>query len=275
MAHYAIGDIQGCFDELSLLLEKIGFNHGTDTLWLTGDIVNRGPKSLESLQFAMQHESSVRTILGNHDLHLLCVGYGEGSVKRSDTITPILNHPECQKMLDWLRAQPLLIRGDKHVMVHAGLMPQWNIDDAQALAQEAEAELRGKKVKKFCAKMYGNTPTAWDEKLSGYNRLRFIINAFTRMRALTLGNELDFDFKSTLDNMPEHLRPWFYAPNRRHLSHTIVFGHWSSLGYHNADNVIALDTGALWGGALTAINLDSGETTQVASLGGLDWKTTA
>lgn len=275
MAHYAIGDIQGCFDELCLLLDKIGFNHGTDTLWLTGDIVNRGPKSLESLQFAMRHESSVRTILGNHDLHLLCVGHGEGTVKRSDTISPILNHSGSKKMLDWLRAQPLMIRAEQHVMVHAGIMPQWSIADAEALAREAEEELRGKKAKKFFAKMYGNTPIAWSEGLKGYNRLRFIINAFTRMRALTLHNELDFDFKSTLDHMPEHLRPWFAAPHRRHLSHTVVFGHWSSLGYHNADNVIALDTGALWGGSLTAINLGSGETTQVASLGGIDWKTTA
>lgn len=137
MAHYAIGDLQGCYDELEALLAKIDFNPGTDTLWLTGDIVNRGPKSLQCLQFCMQHESSVQIVLGNHDLHLLAVAYGHGKIKRSDTISPILDHPERQKMLDWLRAQPLMICWNRHVMVHAGLLPQWQIDEARALARES------------------------------------------------------------------------------------------------------------------------------------------
>ena len=145
MAHYAIGDIQGCFDELTLLLAKIGFNHGTDTLWLVGDIVNRGPKSLETLKFAKEHDSSVQMVLGNHDLHLLAVGCGEGTLKRSDTVEPILTHPDSHAMLDWLRHQPLLVRGDRHVMVHAGILPQWSVDKAESLAREAEAELQGKK----------------------------------------------------------------------------------------------------------------------------------
>lgn len=273
MAHYAIGDIQGCFDELTLLLDKIAFNHGTDTLWLTGDIVNRGPKSLEALQFCIQHESSVRIVLGNHDLHLLAVGCGHGTTKRSDTITPILNHPDSKKMLDWLRLQPLLIRGARHVMTHAGILPQWSITQAELLAREAEEELRGKKYEKFFAKMYGNKPAAWKEDLKGYDRLRLIINVFTRMRTLTLKNELDYDYKSTLKKMPADLRPWFKAPDRKNLSHTIVFGHWSSLGFMNTDNILSLDTGALWGGELTAVNLADHQITQVPSLGGLDWKT--
>lgn len=273
MAHYAIGDIQGCYDELSVLLEKIDFNHGTDTLWLTGDIVNRGPKSLESLQFAMQHPDSVQIILGNHDFHLLAVGYGYGTTKRSDTITPILNHPDSRKMLEWLRHQPLMIRNHSHVMVHAGILPQWSVDQAEDLAREAEAELQGRKYEKFFAKMYGNTPIAWDENLSGYSRLRFIVNVFSRMRALTYQNELDFDFKATLDKMPIYLRPWFRVPNRQNLSHKIVFGHWSSLGYMNTDGIISLDTGALWGGKLTAINLCTEAVTQVAAINGLDWRT--
>lgn len=273
MAHYAIGDIQGCYDELAVLLKKIDFNHGTDTLWLTGDIVNRGPKSLESLQFAMRHEDSVQIILGNHDLHLLAVGYGHGTTKRSDTIAPILNHPDSRKMLDWLRHQPLMVRAEKHVMVHAGILPQWSIDQAESLAREAEAELQGAKYEKFFAKMYGNKPSAWQDNLSGYSRLRFIVNAFSRMRALTFTNELDFDFKSTLDKMPMYLRPWFKAPDRQNLSHKIVFGHWSSLGYVNDYNIIALDTGALWGGELTAINLDTEAVTQIAAINGLDWRT--
>lgn len=272
MAHYAIGDIQGCYDELTALLKKIDFNHGTDTLWLTGDIVNRGPKSLESLQFAMQHPDSVRIILGNHDFHLLAVGYGHGTTKRSDTIAPILNHPDSRKMLDWLRHQPLMIRNEKHVMVHAGILPQWSVGQAEELAREAEAELQGRKYGKFFAKMYGNTPAAWDDGLSGYSRLRFIVNVFSRMRALTYRNELDFEFKSTLDKMPIYLRPWFRVPGRQNLSHKIVFGHWSSLGYLNTDGIISLDTGALWGGELTAIDLDTEAVTQVASLNGLDWR---
>ncbi|MCP1660360.1 symmetrical bis(5'-nucleosyl)-tetraphosphatase [Neisseria perflava] len=274
MAHYAIGDIQGCYDELDALLHKISFNHGTDTLWLTGDIVNRGPKSLQALQFVMQHESSVQIILGNHDLHLLAVGCGHGTVKRSDTITPILNHPDCAKMLDWLRMQPLMVQGENHyVMVHAGILPQWTVAQAQELAHEAEAELRGRKYKKFFGKMYGNKPAAWREDLEGYDRLRLIVNVFTRMRALTYTNELDYDFKATLDKMPLYLRPWFKAANRQNLDHTIVFGHWSSLGYTNGNGVISLDTGALWGGELTAINLANQEITQVAAINGLDWKT--
>lgn len=179
MAHYAIGDIQGCFDEFTLLLDKINFNHGTDTLWLVGDIVNRGPKSLEVLQFCMEHESSVRMVLGNHDLHLLAVGCGEGTVKRSDTITPILTHPDSKKMLDWLRFQPLLIKGVRHVMVHAGILPQWTIARAELLASETEAELRSKKYKKFFSKMYGNKPAEWSDELTGYDRLRMIVNVLT------------------------------------------------------------------------------------------------
>lgn len=178
-------------------------------------------------------------------------------------------------MLDWLRAQPLLIREGSRVMVHAGILPQWRIAKAESLAGEAEAELRGKKYVKFFSKMYGNKPSAWDEGLEGYARLRFIVNAFTRMRALTFKNELDFDYKSTVKKMPLYLRPWFKAPDRQNLDHTIIFGHWSSLGYTNADNVISLDTGALWGGQLTAVNLETEEITQVQAADGIDWKSFA
>ena len=272
MAHYAIGDIQGCFDELTALLHKIDFNHGSDTLWLVGDIVNRGPKSLEALQFCIRHESSVRIVLGNHDLHLLAVGYGHGTTKRSDTITPILNHPDSKKMLDWLRAQPLMVGGEKHVMVHAGILPQWSIAKAETLAREAEAELRGPKYEKFFAKMYGNKPTLWQDGLEGYDRLRMIVNVFTRMRALNYSGALDYDYKSTLKKMPLYLRPWFKAPNRQNLDRTIVFGHWSSLGFMDTDNILSLDTGALWGGELTAVNLADHSITQVPSINGLDWK---
>ncbi|QEY26567.1 symmetrical bis(5'-nucleosyl)-tetraphosphatase [Neisseria zalophi] len=276
MAHYAIGDVQGCFQELTALLNKIDFNHGKDTLWLTGDIVNRGPQSLETLQFVMQHESSIRTILGNHDLHLLAVSYGYGEIKRGDTILPILEHPKSKKMLDWLQSQPLLIHGENHVLVHAGLLPQWDISQAESLAREVETVLQGndKKAKNYFSHMYGNKPRTWKSDLSGYDRLRMITNVFTRMRAITIDkNKLDYDFKAGLDKMPKDLCAWFEAPNRQHLSHTIVFGHWSALGYLNQYQVISLDTGALWGGKLTAINLETNEITQVPSQSGLHWKT--
>ena len=274
MAHYAIGDLQGCYDELQALLAKIGFNRGTDTLWLTGDIVNRGPKSLETLQFCIQNDDHVQIVLGNHDLHLLATAYRCGKIKSSDTIASILVHPNSNKMLDWLRAQPLLVHNERYAMVHAGLMPQWDITTAKSLAREVEAELQSPRAQSYFANMYGNKPTTWSPQLTGYNRLRLITNAFTRMRALTLDNKIDYDFKAPLTEMPSTLRAWFEAPNRQYLSHTIVFGHWSALGYLNLNNVIGLDTGALWGGQLTAINLDNQEVTQVASINGLNWKTT-
>ena len=207
MAHYAIGDLQGCYNELNALLHKIGFNHGTDTLWLTGDIVNRGPQSLQCLQFARQHESSVRTVLGNHDLHLLAVAHGHGRLKRGDTLDDILNHPECRAMLDWLRTQPLMLSNDEYVLVHAGLLPQWDIGQAHTLAEEVAHELCHRPDAYF-AHMYGNKPRAWSAQLSGYDRLRVITNAFTRMRALTYANEIDCDFKAGLADMPNGLRAW-------------------------------------------------------------------
>lgn len=272
MAHYAIGDIQGCYDELLLLLGKIGFNHGSDTLWLVGDIVNRGPKSLEVLQFCMQHESSVQTVLGNHDLHLLALMHGCGKIKRSDTLAPVLEHPKQKKMRDWLLSQPLMRRSGNYVLVHAGLLPQWSAEQAETLAAEVCCELSGNNAKKYFANMYGNTPDAWSPGLTGYERLRLITNVFTRMRALTFDNRLDYDFKGAPADMPNGLRPWFNAPDRRYTGHTVIFGHWSTLGYLDARHAIALDTGALWGGALTAVNLADRKITQVASLKGLDWK---
>ena len=255
MTHYAIGDIQGCFDELSALLAKIGFNHGSDTLWLTGDIVNRGPKSLKSLQFCMKHEGSVQIVLGNHDLHLLALLYGYGKLKHGDTLSPILNHPHAGRMRDWLRCQPLLRRQDNCLLVHAGLLPQWTAQQAWELAAEVGHELRGRHAGHYFSEMYGNKPDTWSPQLQGQDRLRLITNVFTRMRALTLDNRLDYGFKAPPAEMPGHLRAWFDAPNRRHLDHTIVFGHWSALGFMDGKQILALDTGALWGGCLTAVNL--------------------
>ena len=273
MAHYAIGDVQGCFDELEALLAKIGFNHGCDTLWLTGDIVNRGPKSLESLKFCMKHEDSVQIILGNHDLHLLAVLYGHGTMKKRDTIEPIVKHKHADKMRDWLRHQPLLVQKDSYLMVHAGLLPQWTAAQAAEFAREVEHSMRHSKHGEYFAEMYGNKPAAWSEDLWGADRLRLLVNVFTRMRALNADGNLDYDFKSTPSEMPPHLHAWFDAPNRRHLDHTIVFGHWSALGLLDSaeKKVLALDTGALWGGCLTAVNLADHSIVQEAAHGRLDW----
>lgn len=272
MAHYAIGDIQGCYSELCALLDQIGFNHGSDTLWLVGDIVNRGPQSLESLQFAMRHSSSVQIVLGNHDLHLLALCYGYGKLKKHDTLAPILNHPECAKMRDWLRQQPLMVHDGRYVLVHAGLLPEWNVDQAAQYAREVEAALQSPQPQHYFAEMYGNYPEKWQPDLQGIDRLRFITNIFTRMRVLALDDTPDFAFKSVYADIPPDRRAWFDSPMRRHLSHKIVFGHWSALGYLNDKQVIALDTGALWGGALTAIDLDSGQISQKHCTNYKDWQ---
>lgn len=270
MAHYAIGDLQGCYHELTALLKLIGFEHGRDTLWLTGDIVNRGPKSLECLEFCMKHESSVQTVLGNHDLHLLALFYGCGKQKRGDTLNEILTHPKAGTMRDWLRSQPLMRQNDDKVLIHAGLLPQWNIDLADSLAAEVEEALQTAPKQYFSA-MYGNKPSAWSHMLSGEERLRLITNVFTRMRALDFNNHLDYDFKSTLAELPSDRRAWFHAPDRQHDGHTLIFGHWSALGYYKGNGVIGLDTGALWGGSLTALDLDTQKITQMPSLKGLNW----
>lgn len=271
MTHYAVGDLQGCFAELELLLEKINFNHGTDTLWLVGDIVNRGPDSLGCLKFCMEHESSVQIVLGNHDLHLLALCYGESKLKRSDTLDPILKHNRLKTMRDWLRQQPLMRANENFIMAHAGIWPQWSETQAKSLAEEVQHELKGKKADRFFHHMYGNHPDKWSENLSGYDRLRLITNVFTRMRALNNEGCLNYAFKHAPQEMPENLHPWFEDLDGT-LSKTVVFGHWSTLGYLDNGNVIALDTGALWGGSLTAVCLENREITQVASLGGIDWR---
>ncbi len=272
MAHYAIGDLQGCYDELQHLLHKIGFNHGTDTLWLVGDIVNRGPKSLECLQFCMRHESSVQTVLGNHDLHLLALMHGHGRLKRSDTLTPILNHPQHALMRDWLRRQALMLERPDYILVHAALLPQWSGETAAALAEEVAHELQGEHAAGYFAHMYGNTPGGWSPGLSGYDRLRLITNVFTRARVLTLDNELDYDYKGSYDDIPADRRAWFDVPDPHYAGRSVIFGHWSALGYYDNGHVIGLDSGALWGGRLTALNLENRLISQVDSLGGLDWK---
>lgn len=266
MAHYAIGDLHGCFDELNVLLAETGFNHGTDTLWLTGDLVNRGEKSWQCLQFARRHESSVQTVLGNHDLHLLALGFGFGRLKKGDTLQAVLNRPDYAATAQWLSAQPLVYDNGTHLLVHAGLLPEWTAAQAVELAEEVQRKLRGKHAAKFFEHMYGNRPARWSPDLQGWERLRFITNVFTRMRVLHDDGRLDYDYKSVYADIPSGSRAWFDAPNRRHLDRTVVCGHWSALGLRLENGIAALDTGTLWGGCLTAVNLDTRQVWQTRRL---------
>lgn len=266
MAFYAIGDIHGCFDEFMLLLNKIDFNHGKDHLWLVGDVINRGPKSLDALRFVMKYESSIQMVLGNHELHLLAASEGFGHLKKEDTMEDILNSSDNKILLDWLRTQPMMLEEGDKALVHAGLLPEWSVDQALGLAEELEDALASNHYRSFLSHMYGNKPARWNENLSGMDRYRIIVNAMTRMRTLNLDGSLDFHYKKTLEGMPGDVIPWFRAPNRRSLDHTLVCGHWSALGVRQEEGVFFVDSGAFWGGSLTAMDLNSQEITQVKNL---------
>jgi bis(5'-nucleosyl)-tetraphosphatase (symmetrical) len=266
LATYAVGDIQGCCAEFRQLLEKIQFNPLADTLWLVGDLVNRGPDSLGVLRLVKSLGKSAITVLGNHDLHLLAVAAGVAELHRSDTLNDILAAPDRDELLDWLRNLPLLhVEGD-WVLVHAGLLPQWNVSQALKLAHEVEAALRGKQSIKFLSRMYGNQPDHWSDKLTGYKRLRVITNAFTRMRVCSTQGEMEFKFKGERQAIPPGYVAWFDVPVRASDNAAIVCGHWSALGLHLAPNVIALDSGCLWGGTLSAIRLEDRELFQIPCL---------
>jgi len=263
MATYAIGDVQGCYTELQLLLKQIQFDPLNDKLWLVGDLVNRGPGSLQVLRLVKSLGDSAITVLGNHDLHLLAVAAGMAELHRSDTLDEILNAPDRDELLTWLRHQRLLHVEDGYVLVHAGLLPQWGVNQAAELAHEVERALRGGDYTTFLERMYGNTPHSWDDELSGYKRLRVITNAFTRMRICTLQGEMEYKFKGELEKIPAGYLPWFDVPKRKNQQATIIFGHWSALGLKVTPNIIALDTGCLWGGPLTALRLGDRKLFQV------------
>ena len=264
MAIYAVGDIQGCYAELQQLLEQIRFDPAQDKLWLVGDLVNRGPGSLEVLRLVKSLGDSAITVLGNHDLHLLAVAEGVAELHRTDTLDEILRAPDRDELLHWLRNQRLLYAQDGYVLVHAGLLPQWSVAQAENLAREAEAALRGGDYATFLARMYGNSPHNWDDGLSGYKRLRVIINAFTRMRICTKEGEMEFKFKGEVKNIPFGYLPWFDVPKRASADSTVIFGHWSALGLLLRKDAIALDTGCLWGGPMSAVRLDDRKLFQAA-----------
>jgi len=267
MATYAIGDLQGCYAEFDALLERLDFSASRDHLWLAGDLVNRGPDSLGCLRKSVALEGAASVVLGNHDLHLLAVARGHGKLKRHDTLTDILEAPDRVKMLDWLRCQPLLIadRERGYVMTHAGLLPQWSLEQAGALAAEAETVLRGDDVDDFLSVMYGNLPARFTPDLTGEDRIRAIVNVFTRMRFIASDGTLDFAAKEGLDSAPAGYAPWFTYPRENDplgSKTTLLFGHWAALEGRTPGTQIhaeALDTGCVWGGSLTALDLDSGE----------------
>jgi bis(5'-nucleosyl)-tetraphosphatase (symmetrical) len=258
MATYVIGDLQGCYEPLQRLLKKIAFDPKQDHLWFAGDLVNRGPESLECLRFIRHLAHRATVVLGNHDLHLLATYYGAAKNRKNDTLEEVLNAPDCVGLMDWLRHQPLVHydAANNWCMTHAGLPPMWSARKARALAQEVESVLRGD-CASFFAQMYGNQPDLWDNGLTGQDRLRVIVNYLTRMRFVDAAGRLDLVTKEGEGSRPNGFVPWFEHPQRKSENTRIVFGHWAALeGKADVANVWALDTGCVWGGKLTALRLE-------------------
>jgi bis(5'-nucleosyl)-tetraphosphatase (symmetrical) len=265
MATYAIGDVQGCCKTLMMLLETIAFDRFRDRLWFAGDLVNRGPQSLEVVRFVKDLGDRAVTVLGNHELHLLAVAYGGRKVKPQDTITDILEAPDREDLLTWLRQRPFLHYDPtfETVMVHAGLPPQWTLSTALACADEASSHLQGPSFEMFLQRIMGSNAASWPEVPDDPERLPYMINCFTRLRFCDASGRLDFDAKGPPGTQPEPYLPWFQHPHRAHAETTIVFGHWAALGAYTAPGVYALDTGCVWGQELTAMCLESKERTSV------------
>ncbi len=257
MSLYAIGDVQGCLSCLRQLLETIEFDPLNDQLWFAGDLVNRGPDSLGTLRFIKSLGSSAICVLGNHDLHLIAAAYGINKLRARDTLQPILDASDRIELVEWLRNQPLFHVKQRYCLVHAGLPPQWSVSDASHYAHEVEAAIRGEQIKEFLGNMYGNDPTTWDNNLSGWERLRFITNALTRIRYCHSDGSLQMIAKHSPLSNTEQIIPWYAIEKRHSQSAMIIFGHWSALGLKVNDEIISLDTGCVWGGCLTAVQLGS------------------
>ncbi len=257
MATYAIGDIQGCYQSLQALLQKINFSVGRDEIWLAGDLINRGPDSLKTLEFIYRHQNSFRCVLGNHDLHFLAVEAGQHKSTRHDTFDELLISPNRKKLVQWLKEQPLFHYDStlNFALVHAGQLPSWNLQQTTDYAKEVSDCLQSSKAIQFFKHMYGNLPSRWNPQLTGMERLRFITNALTRMRYCYSNGGLELDNKDSPENTSGKLLPWFEI-KREALEYDLVFGHWASLqGQCSVNNFHALDTGCVWGGKLTALRL--------------------
>ena len=256
MATYAIGDVQGCYDQLMRLLDRCGYDEHRDRLWFVGDLVNRGPQSLATVRFVKALAERAITVLGNHDLSLLVVAAGAHEGHASDTFGDILAAPDRDELLDWLRRQKMMHAERGYAMVHAGLLPQWSIERALELAAEAEAALRGPALAELLHNLYGNHPVRWSDELTGYDRLRIIVNAMTRMRLVARDGTLQFGHKLGLDTAPLGYFPWYDAPDRASGDTPVIFGHWAAHGLLVRGDVVCLDSGCVWGRELSALRLD-------------------
>ena len=265
MAKYAIGDIQGCYHAFQALLARLDFDVSHDRLWLVGDLINRGSGSLEVMRWCYQHQHALTVVLGNHDLHALVVAEGIVNAHRGDTLSELLAAEDSKILLNWLRNQKLLHQEGDYLMVHAGLLPQWTVSQALGYAAEVEAVLHSDNYLHFLKHMYGNLPDHWRADLHGMDRLRVITNTCTRLRICSVQGQMEFKFKGELQDIPQGFMPWFDVPNRATKDTQIIFGHWSALGLQQRNNIYALDTGCLWGGKLSAMNLETKEITQVDS----------
>ena len=261
MALYCIGDIQGCDSALGRLLDLIGFSASRDTVYLLGDLVNRGPDSAAVLRRCMAHGDALRPLLGNHDLHLLAAAHGARKPSRRDTLASILEAPDRDALLQWLRLQPLarqhVYGGTPLLMVHAGVLPAWTAAETLDLADEVHRVLQSADLPAFLRQMYGNTPDHWDASLTGPDRLRVIVNALTRLRFCSAQGVMDFDSTESASAAPPGLMPWFDVPGRSTADTLIAFGHWSTLGWLNRPHCLGLDTGCVWGGCLSAVRFGS------------------
>ena len=257
MAIYCIGDVQGCDSALGRLLDTIGFSASRDTVYLLGDLVNRGPESAAVLRRCMRHGDAIRCLLGNHDLHLLAAAAGARKPSRRDTLSAVLDAPDREALLAWVRQQPLA-RAHTHagqtlLMVHAGVLPTWSATDTLAYADEVQAVLRSPELPAFLQAMYGNTPDHWSDHLTGTDRLRVIVNALTRLRFCSADGVMDFESTESASAAPPGLMPWFDVPGRRTAGTVMAFGHWSTLGWLSRSDLLGLDTGCVWGGCLSAV----------------------
>lgn len=268
MVDYVVGDIQGCYDELQLLLESVSFDSRSDRLLAVGDLVNRGPQSLEILRFCRELGDSFATVLGNHDLHLIAIARGHSKPSKKDTLSEILKAPDCELLINWLRSRPLAMRVEQHLLVHAGVPPFWGRSKTLRLATEVSKTLASDHCDGYLAAMYGNHPAMWSEKLRGVERLRVITNYLTRMRFITKRGALQLSAKGAPGSPPQGTLPWYDAPRRKMADKSIIFGHWAALeGRYCGPNLHALDTGCAWGKQLTLLNLATLERSAVNRLG--------
>jgi len=259
MALYLIGDVQGCDEPLQRLLDEIAFSPSRDALVVLGDLVNRGPASAAVMRRIARFGGAARSLLGNHDLHLLGVVHGARDLGRMDRLADVLEAPDRNALLDWLRHQHMalheVIGGGDLLMVHAGVLPQWTLAQTLSLAAELESALRGPDVGDFLRRMYGNEPARWSDALTGADRLRVIVNALTRLRFCTADGAMDFETKEGAGAAPAGYMPWFDVPGRKTASATIAFGHWSTLGWVSRPDLLSTDTGCVWGGCLSAVRI--------------------